>query len=177
IQDVEKPVVGGVAGVKVQGDVAAVTVTDTKIVDLHSPGWVWGVVLAGSDSAEGSPANVTIQENAIGGLNDGSRYDIDEGRDGMPYPGSAVGIDAGATAAAATVRYNSLLAPNGAESKDEETALDARCNWWGAKTGPTWEVDAEGEGTLALERGDATIEAEPWLVTPAPSRACKGTEE
>jgi D-aminopeptidase len=110
-------------------------------------------------------------------LNDGSMYDVfsgaNEGRDSAPYHGSAFGIDEGARAEKTTLRQNNLLAPNGAESKDEHSELTAQCNWWGAKAGPTHDDNSDGTGTWALERG-ATIEYTPWLIAPAPANACRG---
>lgn len=169
---------GGVAGVKVQADAEDVAVRGNRIVDHHSAGWVWGVVLTHSGSAPGVPGNVTVESNHGSGLNDGTVYDVfdgpNDGRDSAPYPGSTVGIDGDADAAEATLRYNDLLAPNGAESKDPDAALVAECNWWGDRSGPTHDDNADGTGTWALERGGATVDYAPWLVAPAPSRACVG---
>ena len=172
------PKYGGIAGVKLQADVSNATVTGNQITDNHSAGWVYGIVLTGSGSASGHPTNVVVEENSMNGLNDGSEFDVfsggNDGRDTAPYPGSAFGIDEGARADEATVRQNNLLAPNGAENKDEETALSAQCNWWGAKSGPTDDDNSDGTGSWALERGGATIESTPWLIAPAPSNACRG---
>lgn len=177
VRDITKEVVGGVAGIKLQADVTAVEVTGNSVTDLHSSGWGWGVVLTGSGSADGYPEDVLVEDNTVDRLNDGTEYDVVESRDAVPYPGSAFGVDAGAKADEATVRYNNLLAPNGAESKDEEDTLVAECNWWGSKSGPTDEDNPDGEGTWALERGSATIDFRPWLNAPAPSRACVGGED
>lgn len=178
VRDINKEVVGGVAGIKLQADQTDTEVTGNSVTDLHSSGWVWGVVLAGSSSADDHPKNVLVQDNTMDRLNDGSVYDIDEGRDGVPFPGSAFGIDGGAKADEVTVKYNNLLAPNGAESKDEANKLVAECNWWGAKSGPSDKKDnSDGEGTWALERGDATIDFTPWLNAPAPSRSCVGGKD
>lgn len=172
------PKYGGIAAVKAQADVTNVTVTDNEITDHHSAGWGWGIVLTTSASASGVPSNVTVENNRIAGVNDGSVYDVftgpNDGRDEAPYPGSAVGIDGGADASEATVRQNTLLAPNGAESKDEENTLVAECNWWNDRSGPTHDDNNEGDGTWALERGSATIDFTPWLIAPAPSKACNG---
>jgi hypothetical protein len=174
------PKYGGIAGVKAQAGVDDITVTGNHVVDHHSEGWVWGVVLTPSGSAPGVPADVTVERNHIAGLNDGSVYDVfagpNDGRGGAPYPGSAFGIDGTADASEATVVRNSLLAPNGAESKDQNNTLVAECNWWGSKTGPTHDGNPGG-GTWALERGSASIDYTPWLVAPAPSNACVGGTE
>lgn len=174
VRDTNKKVVGGVAGIKLQADLTGIDVTGNSVTDLHSSGWVWGVVLAGSGSAGDHPKNVRVEDNTMDRLNDGSVYDVDEERDGVPYPGSAFGIDVGAEASEATVKYNNLLAPNGVESKDGDNTLVAECNWWGVKSGPTDEDNPDGDGTWALERGDATIDFTPWLNAPAPSRSCVG---
>lgn len=174
VRDTRKEVVGGLAGIKLQADQTTVDVAGNSITDLHSSGWVWGVVLAGSGSAEGYPKNVVVQKNTMERLNDGSVHNVDEERDAVPYPGSAFGIDNGAKANEATVTYNNLLAPNGMESKDSENRLVAECNWWGAKSGPTDSKNPDGTGTWAFERGDATIAFTPWLNAPAPSRSCIG---
>lgn len=175
------PKYGGVAGVKVQADVDGATVTGNEVRSLHSAGWAWGVVLTSSGSASGVPTDVTVEDNRITGLNDGSEFDVfagsNDGRGAAPYPGSAFGIDGEADASEATVRYNNLLAPNGAESKDGSNTLVAECNWWGDRSGPTHSDNPDGSGSWALERGSATIAYEPWLAAPAPSRACVGGNE
>ncbi len=175
------PNYGGIAAVKAQADVEDVTVEANEITDHHSAGWVWGVVLTPSGSAPGVPASVTVTENHIAGLNDGTVYDVfagaNDGRDAAPYPGSAVGIDGTADAAEATVERNNLLAPNGAESKDQDNTLVAKCNWWDDRSGPTHDDNADGSGTWALERGSAEIEYTPWLNAPAPSNACTGGKD
>lgn len=174
------PKYGGIAGVKVQADVDGATVSKNVIRDHHSAGWVWGVVLTPSGSAPGVPRDVTVEQNHVAGLNDGNVYDVfggsKDGRDEAPYPGSAFGIDGTADASEATVWRNNLLAPNGAESKDVDGTLVTECNWWGDRSGPTHDDNADGDGTWALERGSATIDYTPWLVAPAPSRACNGGE-
>lgn len=170
--------VGGIAAVKAQAGVEDVTIKENEIYDHHSAGWVWGVVLTASGSADGIPKDVTVKKNHITDLNDGSKYDVFEGvNDGRgfpPYPGSAFGIDGGANADEATVKNNNLLAPNGAESKDPDNTLVAKCNWWGDKSGPKHEDNEDGNGMWALERNDSTIEYAPWLNAPAPSNACIG---
>lgn len=175
------PKLGGIAGVKIQADVEDVTVRGNRIIDHHSAGWVWGVVLTPSGSAPGVPMDVTVQYNHVDGLNDGSEYDVfagpNDGRDAAPYPGSAFGIDGTADASKATVQQNNLLAPNGAESKDQDNTLVAECNWWGDRSGPTDDDNPDGEGTWALERGTAKIDYTPWLVAPAPSDRCTGGED
>jgi len=174
----EWPKYGGIAGVKLQADVDGATVANNRITDHRSVGWVYGVVLTPSGSAPGVPADVTVEANHLSGLNDGSVRDVfagpNDGRNAAPYPGSAVGIDGTADATAATVRGNDLLAPNGAESKDQSGTLVAECNWWGDRSGPTHDGNPGGGGTRALERGTASIDYTPWLVASAPSRACRG---
>lgn len=177
VRDTTKDDVGGVAGIKLQADLTGVDITGNSVTDLHSSGWVWGVVLAGSGSADGYPKNVLVEDNTMDRLNDGSVYDVVEGRDARPYPGSAFGIDGGGNADEATVRYNNLLAPNGAESKDADNTLVAECNWWGTRSGPTHDDNPDGDGTWAFERGDGTIDYTPWLNAPAPSRSCVGGKE
>lgn len=176
----EWPKYGGIAGVKLQAGVDGATVARNRVVDHHSAGWVWGVVLTSSGSAPGLPTDITVERNHLAGLNDGSVYDVftggNGGRNAAPYPGSAFGIDGAADADGATVRRNDLLAPNGAESKDGDGVLDAECNWWGARSGPTHDDNPGGGGTWALERGGAGISYMPWLVAPAPSGACVGGE-
>lgn len=176
----EWPKYGGVAAVKIQADVDGATVVGNRITDHHSAGWVWGVVLTGSASAPGHPKDVTVEDNHIEGLNDGSEFDVfsgaNSGRDVAPFPGGAFGIDGGAEAGEATVEQNNLLAPNGAESKDQDDTLVAECNWWGDRSGPTDDGNPGGSGTWALERGSATIDYTPWLNAPAPSNACVGGE-
>lgn len=174
VRDTNKEVIGGVAGIKLQADLTGIDVTGNSVTDLHSSGWVWGIVLAGSSSAGDHPKKVRVQDNTMDRLNDGSVYDVDEERDTSPFPGSAFGIDTGAVASEATVKYNNLLAPNGAESKDQNNTLVAECNWWDAKSGPTNEDNPDGDGTWTLERGSAKIEFTPWLNAPAPSRSCVG---
>lgn len=172
---------GGIAGVKIQADVNGATITGNQITDHHSAGWVWGIVLTTSENAEGVPQNVTVEENHIDGLNDGSVYDVfdgrDQGRGAAPFPGSAVGIDGDALASGTTVRGNNLLAPNGAENKDEENELVAECNWWGSRSGPTADDNSGGKGTWVLEHSNTDktdIRYTPWLNAPAPSQACIG---
>jgi nitrous oxidase accessory protein NosD len=171
------PKYGGIAAVKAQADVTNVTVTGNQITDHHSAGWGWGVVLTTSGSAPGVPKEVTVENNHIAGLNDGSVYDVfdgpNDGRNEAPYPGSAAGIDGNADASEATVSQNNLLAPNGVESKDQNNTLGAECNWWGDRSGPQHGTTG-GNGTWALERGSATVDFEPWLIAPAPSKACNG---
>lgn len=169
---------GGVAGIKLQADVEGVSVTGNTVTDLHAAGWAWGVVLTHSTSHEGVPQDVVVEGNTMEGLNDGTVYawtDESENRAGTPFPGSAFGVDGEAEAdEVASLQGNNLLAPNGAESKDEGATLDATCNWWGDESGPVHEENPDGEGTWALERGDADIDFEPWLTATAPSRACGG---
>lgn len=175
------PKFGGIAGVKVQAGVDGATISDNEISDHHSAGWAYGVVLTTSGSAPGVPTDVTVEDNRVSAVNDSSVYDVfdgaNEGRDSAPYPGSAFGIDGDADADEATVRYNNLLAPNGAESKDGDATLVAECNWWADRSGPTHDDNPDGTGTWALERGDATIDYTPWLGAPSPSRACVGGED
>lgn len=175
------PKYGGIAAVKAQADVEDVTVSNNVIRDHHSAGWVWGVVLTPSGSAPGVPSDVTVERNHVTGLNDGSVYDVfggpNDGRNVAPYPGSAVGIDGTADATGTTVRRNNLLAPNGAESKDQNGPLVAECNWWGDRSGPTHADNSGGVGTWALERGTAEIDYKPWLTAPAPSKACNGGQQ
>lgn len=170
--------VGGIAGVKIQARVVGTTIAGNEITDHHSAGWVWGVVLTSSASAPDIPQDVTIKDNHIAGLNDGSVYKVfagdDHGRRQAPFPGSAVGIDGGAHADEATVKYNNLLAPNGAESKDIDHTLVAECNWWGARSGPTTLNNTNEDGTLVLAHPDTDIQFTPWLNAPAPSKACIG---
>lgn len=177
----EWPKYGGIAAVKIQADVDGASVTGNRILDHHSAGWVWGVVLTPSASAPGVPSDVTVERNHVEGLNDGSVYDVflgaNDGRDAAPFPGSAFGIDGDADATEATVRNNNLLAPNGAESKDPDGTLTAECNWWGDRSGPTDDGNPDGEGTWALERGSASVDYTPWLNAPSPSRACRGGDE
>jgi len=120
---------------------------------------------------------VTIEDNRISELNDGSRYDVfdggNEGRDATPFPGSAVGVD-GADPDEVTVRHDDLLAPNGAENKDGSAAPVAECNWWGDRSGPTHPDNQDGSGTWALGRGGAAVDYTPWLTAPAPSNRCRG---
>lgn len=177
--ELDDDAVGGVAGVKLQADLDGVSVTGNDVTDLHSAGWAWGVVLQTSGSHSGVPKDVVVEGNTMDRLNDGSEYDVfagpNDGRDAAPYPGSAFGVDAGADAAEVTsFTRNNLLAPNGAESKDEDATLAAECNWWGDRSGPTNDDNPDGEGTWALERGSADIAFEPWLNSPAPSQACVG---
>lgn len=163
--------VGGVAGIKLQADLRNVKVRDNSVSDLHSAGWAWGVVLAGSGSSPNFPKNVSVTQNDISELNDGS---VSFPGDAPEFPGSSFGIDTGAKANEATVKYNNLLAPNGAESKDADSDLKAECNWWGDRSGPTHDGNSNGEGTEILERNGATIDYTPWLISPAPSKACNG---
>lgn len=175
------PRYGGVAGVKIQADVDGAMISGNRIVDLHSAGWAWGIVLATSGSAPGVPSAIIAEENHVEGLNDGAVYDVfdgpNDGRNAAPYPGSAFGVDGSADASEATVRYNDFLAPNGAESKDQDATLIAECNWWGDRSGPTHDDNSGGTGTWALERGNASIDYTPWLNDPAPSKACVGGEK
>lgn len=169
----------GVAGIKVQADVSDVTVRGNVVRDLHGL-YGYGVVLTSSTSADGVPSNVHVDYNTLARINDGSVFDVfgaggNEGRDAPgPYPGSAVAIDGEAEADAATVRFNNLLTPNGAESKDQSESLTATCNWWDDRSGPTHSDNPGGDGTWALERGTADIEYTPWLIAPSPSHACIG---
>ncbi len=169
---------GGIAAVKIQADVDGATVTDNRITDHHSTGWVWGVVLTTSESADGVPQNVTVEENHIDALNDGSVYDVfdgpDRGRRSTPFPGSAFGIDGDANAKGASLLRNDLLAPNGVESKDENHVLDAECNWWGARSGPTADDNPNGDGTWVLEHRNVEVQFSPWQIARSPSRACIG---
>ncbi|WP_336038226.1 hypothetical protein [Halobacterium yunchengense] len=174
----EWPEYGGVAGVKIQAGADGATVTDNEITDLHSAGWAYGVVLATSASAPGAPTDVTVEDNDVSELNDGTEFDVftgaDDGRSAAPYPGSAVAVDTGADATEATVRHNNLLAPNGVETKDDDGTLEATCNWWGDRSGPTDDDNPDGTGTWALERGDASADYTPWLNAPSPARSCVG---
>lgn len=176
----EWPKYGGIAAVKIQAGVDGATIVGNRITNHHSAGWVWGLVLTPSGSASGVPNDVTVENNHITGLNDGTVYDVfaasNEGRNAAPYPGSAVGIDGSADATEATVVRNNLLAPNGAESKDADNTLVVKCNWWGDRSGPTHGDNPNGEGTWALERGSATIDYTPWLTAPAPAGDCVGGE-
>ncbi len=171
--DSEGNSVFGVAGIKVQADVSDVEVTSNEVRDLHSL-FGFGVVLTPSSSADGFPKDVLVEGNTLEGINDGSVFDVfsgpNGGRNAAPFPGSAVAIEA--EAEEATVKHNNLLAPNGVENKDEDP-LVAKCNWWGDRSGPTDDDNADGEGTWALER-NAEIEYTPWLNASAPSTACVG---
>lgn len=175
------PKYGGVAGVKVQAGATDVSVIGNLVSELHSAGWAWGVVLTPSGSAPGVPTAVHVEGNHLEGLNDGSVFQVfagtDDGRSSAPYPGSAFGIDGTADASEATVQHNNLLAPNGAESKDQSHSLVTECNWWGDRSGPTHDDNDDGSGSWALERGAADIDYDPWLVSPAPSRACVGNAD
>lgn len=163
----------GVSGIKIQADVSDVEVTGNEVRNLHSA-FGFGVVLTRSSSASGVPQNVLVEENTLEGINDGSVFDVfagpNGGRDSAPFPGSAFAMEA--EAGEATVRRNNLLAPNGAENKDDDP-LVAKCNWWGDRSGPTDDDNAAGTGTWTLER-DAEIEYTPWLNAASPSRACVG---
>ncbi len=163
--------VGGVAGIKLQADLTNVSVSGNTVTGLHSAGWAWGVVLTGSGSAPNYPKNVTVTKNRLSELNDGS---VQFGSSDPIYPGSSFGIDGGARADEATLSYNNLLAPNGAESKDGSNTLNAECNWWGDRSGPTDDGNVGGSGTNALERNGATIDYTPWLNAPAPATSCIG---
>lgn len=178
VTDFDNEATGGVAGIKLQADVDGVTVIGNTVTDLHAAGWAWGVVLTHSGSHEGVPQDVVVEGNAMEELNDGTVHewtDQSEKRAGMPYPGSAFGVDGEAEAdEVVSLQGNNLLAPNGAENKDEDATLDATCNWWGDQSGPFHQDNADGEGTWALERDAAEIAFEPWLMATAPSRACGG---
>lgn len=169
----------GVAGIKVQADVSDVTVRGNVVRDLHGL-YGYGIVLTSSASADGVPSDVQVEYNTLARINDGSVFDVfgsggNEGRGAPgPYPGSAVAIDGEADADEATVQYNNLLAPNGAESKDQDDPLRASCNWWDDFSGPTHADNSGGTGTWALERGTAEIQYTKWLIAPSPSRACIG---
>jgi nitrous oxidase accessory protein NosD len=173
--DDEGTPVSGVAGIKIQADVSDVVVAENSVRDLHGA-FGFGVVITTSASADGTPKNVLVEENTLAGINDGSVFNVfrgpNDGRDAAPLPGSAVGLEA--NAAEATVRYNNLLAPNGAESKDADRSLIAQCNWWGDRSGPTDDENPRGQGTWVLERNDAEIEYTPWLTAPSPLRFCFG---
>lgn len=70
------PQYGGITGVKVRADAADITVTSNWIVDHHSAGWAWGVVLTPSGSTLGIPEIITLEGNDNSELNDGSVYDV-----------------------------------------------------------------------------------------------------
>lgn len=181
VRDLRNDEVGGVAGVKLQADLTDVAVAGNRVTDLHGAGWGWGIVLTGSESAGNHPKDVTVTENTVERVNDGSVFDVfagpNDGRDAVPFPGGAFGIDGGSQADEATLERNNLLAPNGVESKDGDDALVATCNWWGDRSGPTDDGNPGGSGTWALERDGATVEYTPWLNAPAPSNACVGGEK
>lgn len=181
VTDIDNAATGGAAGIKLQANLDEVAVIGNTVTDLHAAGWAWGVVLTSSQSHPNVPKGVVVEANTMDRLNDGTRYPWNggnEGRDGpSPYPGSAFGVDGEATAHEVTsLANNNLLAPNGAESKDEDHALDATCNWWGDRSGPTHDDNSDGDGTWALERGGAEIDFEPWLNASAPSQTCRGSQ-
>jgi len=172
------PNVGGASGIKIQAGVADIEVVGNRVTELHSAGWVFGIVATTSNSAAGVPTNVTVRENSLAELNDGSMYDVFDDPNGVPFPGTGFGMEADATEA--TLRANNFAqVPNGVENKDD-TVLDARCNWWGAASGPgTSPVtagvnpaqdadggdDADGSGTWVLLRDPAGgVNFDPWLV-------------
>lgn len=181
-------VFGGLAGIKLQAGVEDVTVAGNTVSDFHADGWTWGIVLTPSGNAQGVPTDAVVTNNTMDRLNDGSEFPVfttggNEGRGGAPFPGSAFGVDSTgggpasppdtAKADEVTLKQNNLLAPNGAESKDESSTLDATCNWWGDPSGPFHaNKNPDGRGTWALERGGADIDFDPWLHGHAPSRTC-----
>lgn len=156
--------VGGVASIKLQASLDGVSVTGNTLTDLHSAGWAWDVVLTSSESHPDVPQDVVVEGNTMDRLNDGTEYAVFEGgnagRDQAPYPGSAFGLDGEASAAEVTsLTDNNLLAPNGAESKDDDNALDATCNWWGDDSGPTHDDNSTGRvaQVLAPQRRQPSI--------------------
>lgn len=180
------PNYGGAAGIKVQGVVKDIQVTDNTVRGVHSAGWVYGVTLThtGNDPQERSPENVTVEDNTLAELNDGSVYDVFSDPGAAPYPGAAVAIDdtenptgpGGADADQVTVRLNNFLdAPIGAQNKDQVHTLVAECNYWGHASGPSNAANNANKGAGAV--GD--VDFRPWSVRKIgqgrnPTNSCVG---
>lgn len=180
------PNYGGAVGIKVQGAVKDVSVTGNTVHGVHSAGWVYGVTLThtGNDPDARSPENVTMKENTLAELNDGSVYDVFTDPTSAPYPGAAVAIDdtenptgpGGADADQATVRLNNFLsAPIGTQNKDQVHTLVAECNYWGHASGPSNVANNANKGSEVV--GD--VDFKPWSprkIGPGanPTNSCAG---
>lgn len=161
----EWPNYGGVAAIKLQADVSGVEVRRNRVTDLHSAGWVWGIVTTDSGSASGVPENATVEGNRVSECNDGTEFDVFDNPGGAPYPGVAFGIDGASHADEATVRFNDFVSiPGGIQNKDSGSGrtLDATGNWWGSESGPANSVDDGDDERSAVFGADTTTA--PWLV-------------
>ena len=157
---------GGVAAIKLQADLDGVDVRRNKVTDLHSAGWVWGIVTADSGSASGIPKNATVEGNHVSESNDGSEFDVFANPGGAPYPGVAFGIDGNSHADGATVRFNDFISiPGGIQNRDGGSGrtLDAAGNWWGSESGPAESID-DGADERSAVFGAGDTAHSPWLV-------------
>lgn len=158
------PNYGGVAAIKVQGVLDGVDVRRNRVEDLHSAGWVWGIVNTHTGNAPSvSPKNVTVERNHVSKGNDGSEFDVFDDPTSAPYPGVAFGIDGNSDADQATVRFNDFFEiPGGVQNKDTSNALVAEVNWWGSESGPSQNVDDDEEERSAI-LGPGSTDYTPWL--------------
>jgi hypothetical protein len=169
---------GGAAAIKVQGTVDDVDVVGNNVTDVYSAGWVWGIVMTHTktaDYADVSPKNVTVEENTVAQLNTGGpQFDPLVNPTSARYPGVAFGVDGNSDASEVTVSRNNFVSvPVGAQTKDPGHVLDVRDNWWGDATGPSTlaggtvqdtETDelADGAGS-AVSVVNGGVRFDPWL--------------
>lgn len=158
------PNYGGVAAIKVQGVLDGVDVLRNRVEQLHSAGWVWGIVNTHTGNAPSvSPKNVTVERNHVSEGNDGSEFDVFDDVSSAPYPGVAFGIDGNSDADEATVRFNDFVEiPGGVQNKDEVKTLVAEVNYWGSESGPSLNVDDDEDERSAVV-GPGSTDYTPWL--------------
>lgn len=171
------PNYGGAVGIKVQGNLSDVTVSGNEIDSVHSAGWAYGVSDTASGGCDGWPIDVTVMDNTVGKVNDGTVHDVFANPDAAPYPGVGFVVDeSGASlpidASEVALHRNDFVKPAiGAVNKDaagedaQDQQLDATCNWWRSATGP----GGIGPGTGKAVSGN--VDVDPWLQGPSGSNA------
>jgi len=115
---------GGADGIMIQGAVNSVAIDGNVIQDIHSAGWAYGIDITPS-AGGGSPQDVTITNNVVSKVNDGSIYNIDLTEPyEAPYPGVCFIVDetypgsGDADAETVKVNFNTFIeTPIGAVNK------------------------------------------------------------
>jgi hypothetical protein len=124
IRNVTQPA-SGADGIKIQGDVSNVTITDSTIENI-SGRWSYGVVTTDSSSANGVPSNVIVERTSFDDLT------------ANEYLGVGVGVDGSSFGDELTVFRSSFTNVDaGVLNKDSGNTMDARLNWFGSADGPT----------------------------------------
>ena len=112
-----------------QGNVTNVTIVGNTIEDIHSAGWAYGIEITPTNiDGVNPPKNITVTENMIQGINDGSVYSVWTNPFIAPYPGVCLIVDnltidstnVVSDASTIEVHYNNFI-NNGIDAYDEST--------------------------------------------------------